>query len=297
MIKLYTSPEPTDSCIYLYKDFCIKQLNTIQVTAPLSIYLDIEPTRDYIKPAITAHINYEHTIVQEGGRGIKPNTELTSLVSSTGKRYALRIDKEDQWRTATIILDYSMPNIEHCKLSKQGWLKEKKHIYIPPLLYPLQTENTNRNIQVLTTFLNIHEPRRFALLQLFKSMSIPVMNINTIFSENDTLQLYQNTRILINIHQTDDHHTFEELRCLPAILNGVLVISEDVPYRESIPYHEYIIWARYDSIVQTTQDVMFHYEEYRNKIFGNLKLAYTIENMKIELKRMCSSIFKHNTMS
>jgi hypothetical protein len=98
--------------------------------------------------------------------------------------------------------------------------------------------------------------------------------------------VYKNSKVLVNVHQTDHHHTFEELRVLPALLNGVIVVSEDVPLKEKIPYSDYIVWASYDNIAQTVKDVSNNYEYYFNKIFTNSKLMECIKKMQ-DLNMKC----------
>ena len=89
----------------------------------------------------------------------------------------------------------------------------------------------------------------------------------------------QKNKILINVHQTDHHHTFEELRVLPALLNGVIIISEDVPLKDKIPYNEFIIWSDYDKIVDKVKEVYENYEFYYNKIFVNSNLSEILMSM------------------
>ena len=87
-----------------------------------------------------------------------------------------------------------------------------------------------------------------------------------------------NFKILLNIHQIDDHKSFEELRVLPALSTGILIISEDVPYKESIPYNNHIIWSSYDDLEKTLDKVLNNYNYYRyEKLNG---LSKTLENMK-----------------
>jgi hypothetical protein len=78
---------------------------------------------------------------------------------------------------------------------------------------------------------------------------------------------------MLNVHQTDHHHTFEELRVLPALLNGVVIVSEESPLKNVIPYSDYIVWSDYDDIPRKTLEVYNNYEYYYNKFFveGNLK--------------------------
>ena len=99
------------------------------------------------------------------------------------------------------------------------------------------------------------------------------------FDKKCLLELYQKNKILINVHQTDHHHTFEELRVLPALLNGVIIISEDVPLKDKIPYNEFIIWSDYDKIVDKVKEVYENYEFYYNKIFVNSNLSEILMSM------------------
>ena len=85
---------------------------------------------------------------------------------------------------------------------------------------------------------------------------------------------------MINIHQTEHHHTFEELRVLPALLNGIIVICEDSPLKESIIYGKFVIWSNYDNVIETIKDVENNYDYYFDKIFNNTEFDKTIEIMK-----------------
>jgi hypothetical protein len=116
-------------------------------------------------------------------------------------------------------------------------------------------------------------------------------------------KLYRDTRILVNVHQTDHHHTFEELRVLPALLCGVVVVSETVPLREEIPYHDFIVWCDYDQIIDTVRAVRDDYESYRRKMFGDGRFKAIIsamrkrnhDNVQTALKRVATAIRSANT--
>jgi hypothetical protein len=61
----------------------------------------------------------------------------------------------------------------------------------------------------------------------------------------------------------------------------VVVISEDVPLRERIPYHDAIIWRPYEAIVDTVRDVLARFDEVRATLFGDA-LAATFAAMERE---------------
>ena len=213
-------------------------------------------------------INYEHTLVKEGGRSVKNGTPFGKIKYNKNKNYFVRIDQFQHLNTSDIIIDYSYPNIVNVKQSGLFNDFSNKHIYIPPTLYNnLHININNRNIQSLTTFININEPRRKKLLENIGKSTLNHSNINNCFDKNKLQELYQNTKILINIHQTLHHDTFEELRCLPALQNGVIVVSEKSPLSNLIPYNNLIIWTDYENIIDKTKYVLKNYEEYYNNIF------------------------------
>ncbi len=96
---------------------------------------------------------------------------------------------------------------------------------------------------------------------------------------------------MINIHQTDHHDTFEELRCLPALLCGCIIISEDSPLKEHIPYNKYIIWTTYDRIIETVTDVLNNYEVYWDNIFKYSNLEQVLNEMNSSCVKNIANAF------
>ncbi|RTL71088.1 MAG: hypothetical protein EKK41_11755 [Hyphomicrobiales bacterium] len=80
-------------------------------------------------------------------------------------------------------------------------------------------------------------------------------------------KVYRRAKILINIRQTDHHHTLEELRVLPALLGGVVVVSEDAPLRDRCGYDGHIVWGRLADLPGIVRDVESNYAAYRARIF------------------------------
>jgi hypothetical protein len=48
-----------------------------------------------------------------------------------------------------------------------------------------------------------------------------------------------------------------------------------------VPYNEFIIWCKYDDILDKLKEVEDNYEYYWNSIFSSDKLYKTIEKMKL----------------
>ena len=216
-------------------------------------------------------INCEHTLVKRGGRDTQNAVGgVIPVIGSAGDdKYLVRIDNFALLNYGQVVIEYSNPNIENIRSCGIFTEFARKLMYVAPLLYSLHTSKENRTINCLTTFINTSQPRRKALLEEIKRRNIDHTNVSNCFSRDEIIKLYKNTRIMCNIHQTDDHHTFEELRVLPALSCGVIVVCETSPLNELIPYHNYVIWADYDKILDTVEEVQRNYNQYYDKIFGD----------------------------
>lgn len=236
---------------------------------------------------LSLNINYEHTLVKEGGRSVPPGTPL-GKIKYQDKHYLVRISGYKILNAADLVIDYSNPNIINVNKSGQFASFSKRHLYIAPCLYnELYTKVTNRTINHLTTFINVNEPRRKRLLLNLRAHQLRHQNINNCFEKRRLLDLYRRTKILINIHQTDHHDTFEELRVLPALQNGVIVISETSPLHTEIPYHKLVVWTDYDTIIETLKRVISDYEKYHSQLFSpeNIKLLEGLDDINYQTLR------------
>lgn len=228
---------------------------------------------------VKVNINYEHTLVKKGGRGCNNHFEGGILISDkSDEKYLVRLVNFENLMKCDIIIDYSIPNIKNIESSNELNLFSKKLIYIAPVLYNLNIESEIRDINSLTSFINVNEPRRSLLLSKLNNLNISHTNINNCFEGKELKNILKRTKILLNIHQTEDHNTFEELRVLPALLCGVLVISEESPLKEFIPYSKYIIWTTYDQIINKLIEVSQNYDYYFNLIFNDTK---DLENLHL----------------
>jgi hypothetical protein len=239
------------------------------------------------------NINYEHTLVKKGGRSVKDNTPFGNInvINDSNNKYLVRIDNYDILNISDIIIDYSNANIYNVKSCPIYNSFSKKHIYISSSIYNPYFIKENRNITTLTTFININEDRRKKLLKNIHNQKIQHTNINNCFQENELQHILKKTKIIINIHQTPHHHTLEELRVLPALECGVIVISEQSPLLENIPFSDLIIWTNYDNIVQKTKEVINNYDFFYNKIFS-------VENIEklCNLKKLNYDILKNTIL-
>lgn len=226
-------------------------------------------------------IQCEHTLVIDGGRSV--NEKIFGTIKHTNGEYLIRIDKYDYFNSLNQVIEYSLPNINNIKTNKQFNTYLSKNIYIPPLIYNKTDFNHYNRTDIIGLFDINGNERRTKIVKNITNTNFKL--INNIFDKDSLKQVYNNSKILVNIHQTDHHHTFEELRILPALMNGVLIISENVPLKDKIPYGEFIIWTEYDNLNNKINDVFENYEYYYNQIFNN-KLNDIITEMfnKTKLK-------------
>ena len=208
--------------------------------------------------------------------------------------YLVRIQSFNYLSTLDMIIEYSLPNIENIKLSGLFDQYLRKVIYISPIIYDnVDFGTTERSINCITMFSNIYEPRRKLLLDNIEKVGLGSVNVTNRFTKEDLKELYDDTKVMINIRQTDHHDTFEELRVLPALMNGVVIVSEDVPLKDKIPYSDFIVWCKYDEILDKVDDVIKNYNKYWNSIFSDGRLETIInmlsENNNLNIKKFLNS--------
>lgn len=224
---------------------------------------------------IWINLNEEHTLKKQDNQWSESES-ISNVKDIHGNNYSIRILNYHNLVKSDIIIDYSLPNIHN--ILSNSYFKDfsNKHIYIYPSLYEAFVNKENRDIQILTTFIYTDKPRRKTLLDNIKLRNLPHINISDCFEFKKLQEYLKRTKILINIRQTDIYDTFEELRVLPALLCGTIVISESVPLKNVIPYYDYIIWAKYDNLLDVVENVLNNYDYYYDKIFKEPK------NIKLE---------------
>ena len=135
----------------------------------------------------------------------------------------------------------------------------------------------------MTTIINVFG-RRSEILEELLQEGLLIRNFNDRVTIDSLEELLSETKILINLHQVDYYHTAEEFRLLPALIKGCIIVSEDVPLRNLIPYHEYIIWVSDRSeLADTLRSVQNNYDYFYNLIHGSGSgLLELIEKMKVD---------------
>ena len=279
-----------NSCISDYIRYIIDIISYVITSNQLAINIilgDADINFNNNNRILTINYNIEHTLVLKGGRGIPTICQVGTIETlDHSSHYMVRLDSSDMYEICDIIIDYSIPNITNICSCSQYKHYTKKIIYIAPAIYDsYYVDTSNRNINVLTTFINVEESRRKLLLETMDSMCIRHTNVNNCFEKDALRLLLCQTKIIINIHQTEHHHTFEELRVLPALLCGIIVIAEDSPLKETIPYHKMIIWTSYQNIINTIKEVENNYDAYHSKLFNanNIAIFNTLQEHNINV--------------
>lgn len=210
---------------------------------------------------IKVDIQFEHTIIRDGSN------------------YLVRINDLEYLKSIDHVLEYSILNMVHIK-NNMNFTDYLDHtIYISPTIYDCNFHQ-EKEIDLLSTFQWIGNCRRSQLLIDFKKNNIDVINVNNQYGDNSISKFYEKSKILINVHQTPHHLTLEELRIVPALLCGCVIVSEYSPFIENLPYKDYIVWSEYENIIDTVKNVYENYDTYFNKFFGGKKLENILSKMK-----------------
>jgi hypothetical protein len=237
---------------------------------------------------IKIDIQCEHTLVKNGGRSVS-EIIYGETIDSDGNQYLIRIDKFKYFNELNYIIEYSYPNYHHISTSHIFNDYLKKNIVIEPILLKPEFSNLNKT-ETITLFSNNVSQRRDILFNKLRQVNNNIKIISDCFDGDCLTDQYRKTRIMINIHQTDHHHTFEELRVLPALSQGVVIISENVPLKELIPYNEFIIWSDYKNLTETLKNVEENYDYYYNKLF-NKKLTNLLNDLSNDNKLKFLNLF------
>lgn len=235
---------------------------------------------------INIGFNIDHKL---GSLIIDFQIEHVIILNKDKNEYLCGVHLLDLHLNKDIIIEYSKPNIAHIKKTIEDGKETKDYIeklkkyiqkvvYISPIVHDFNFSSKNRNYII---FVHHENSRREKIRHEIDNNNIQTTLVDICFDTKKLKEIYDYSRIMINIHQNDTNHTFEELRVLSALIRGVIIVSEWSPYIEEIPYGKYIIWSEYDKIPETVLDVEKNYEFYQKKIF-NKDLMSILKRMKID---------------
>lgn len=286
-----------------YYEFVCEKLSSIPSEISYSVIgldqFDVDPSHalfESTKSKKKVFINYEHNLVHPA----VPYYPLFGSIPIKGEepsKYLVRIEQPNRLMESDFYIEYGRPNIENIKSCPPLSSILEKVIYVPPILCEYSPGNKEeRTENLLTSFYILNQegrPRRKMLHDRMKQEIIGYTNIPMCFGQELYDKYYKSAKVMVNVHQTDHHHTFEELRVLPALLNGLVVVAEDSPLKEKVPYHEYIIWAKYEDIADAAKDAIERHEYHYDRIHGpNSGLREIIGQMRRQLEIDLAEAFK-----
>jgi hypothetical protein len=160
------------------------------------------------------------------------------------------------------VIEWSKPNVENVVRGAALPPEVTRKIVYAPSLPFAYSSSSDRSLPLITNFNNNPPDSRRGRLSAQLLGTYPeYRNIQGIYDHSELEDLYSSAKVVVNAQQTWFHHSIEELRVLPALSRGCIVISEHVPLRHTIPYHEYIVWAPFEDLADVTSEVMQHYDE------------------------------------
>lgn len=228
----------------------------------------------------------EHLLVKPGGADSE-QAPLTALpVAGTDQTYLFRLLHQASLAHADLILDYSDCNMAHWHAGAQRQDLFARARVLAPLVLPVCHERRSRQRELVTLFSNPNAGRRAAFLSEARARGLAVRNAGSAYRRDRLLALLDDTHVLINMRQSEHHDTFESLRVLPALARGVLVVSEDVPLREHIPYQDCVVWANRSELVDVVEAVHANRERYWQEIFGSGRCAERLQALWEQNRRM-----------
>lgn len=274
------SAKINNSEIYFFDIPCFWYKNNVELLAKklsesdCSINLIVSRTDEIPCPKngkkdVRVFFHDEHTLVKPG------LDEFDSHQRSKVENYLIHFWHRNKCVKSDYVFEYSSTNISNLSSNSFDDYVSKVH-YLAPLL-PINFDNSHKQ-DTITTFISLKEvyikgylvrSRRQKFYDMILSRNIQCNNITGYWTEQETINLYNTVKILVNIRQSDYYWTFEELRCLPALCRGVIVISEDVPLREEIPYHKHILWGKFDELPDIILEVQNNYQKYYNELIND----------------------------
>jgi hypothetical protein len=216
-------------------------------------------------PIVQIALQIEHTLVKPSGRDSQGAPLGKLKILNNDNNYLVRIVNYSILSKSDLIIDYSRINLHNIRTSNQFKTYIDKAFCISPTLYKPNISMHGRE-GVITLFGNPEESRRKDFLATLKNHQINSSNTSGVYINVDAI--YRKVKIVINIRQTDTHDTLEELRVLPALLCGAIVICEAAPFLEKTRYSQFLICGTLAELPNIIIDVEKNYHEYHARIFG-----------------------------
>jgi hypothetical protein len=264
-----------------YYRYCVALFRSALQRRPQAVHLVFGgyPSGDCALPLRRIAFQIEHTLVKPGG-GDSDGAPVSATPLPQGEgRYLARLLHRPALAAADLVLDYSHANILHLR-DAGGFDDVLAHTaVIAPLLHEHCFARDGRDQSSLTLFSDACEGRRGRFLAAARARGLSTGNLKRCFDTNALQVQYRRTRVLVNVRRSDHHDTIEELRILPALQSGVIVVSEDGPLRHTLPYARFIVWTHYDTLVEQVASVLRDFDTWHARLFGDPELPRVLARM------------------
>lgn len=103
-------------------------------------------------------------------------------------------------------------------------------------------------------FIGTMSPRRLHIVTALMARGVKTLLCPNAFKTHELKAFRSKCRIILNVHFDADHTIFEVFRCIPAILDGCMVVSETSAFSDKTMYRDLvsrIVFCDYAQIVQT----------------------------------------------
>ncbi len=206
----------------------------------------------YIPPHVLQNIDFYQSI------GCKMGIFNTEQLSNKKNAWMINCQHPFFYR-----VDYSEVNL--FILSNENGLNQKKiHLPYQVHLREISHQEIPKDRDVCIIFPYMSE-RRYKIITELKEKGISVDIIRG-FREVRDAELFR-YKVLLNVHFADDFNIFEEMRCVRAIFNQMIVVSEKSWYDDLHLLRRHFLVCEYDHIVAKVIDVMVHYDMYHSHLF------------------------------
>lgn len=239
-------------------------------------------------------IQIEQTVVAPGAQESNAVPGKIPLIGQAGNYYARLAGEMKRFREASAIIDYAAVNVKNIKYSDLNRFTQGKHVYIAPLITRHMINESPRRRDILSILTVMSKPkageRRAQIVEDLSRQGLRFKHVENKYRRLD--QVYSRAGILLNINQTDYHHTLTELRLLPALSQGVIVISEIVPEIGSVPYSKFIFFARRNELGDVIRRVQDNYHDVWHSIFSTQDFAATMSDIHAQNLEAFRSVIK-----
>jgi hypothetical protein len=243
-------------------------------------------------------INTEHTLVRQNGRNSSgsPIGQIPVIGEGVHERYLVRIPAGIRMLNDSYqVMDYSRPNLTNVSQSEFRDSYFLKAQYIAPLLSPrmLNRGTRGRDYSQAFTFMSLPKggDRRSEIIDKLSRSGVGISNIQGLVG--DVSETMSKIGILLNLHQTDHHHTLEELRILPALLQGVIVVSEPSPLVEEIPYSKFVTFASIEEMPGVLGRLLANYENHWAETFASGEFNKVVHELEETNNRGFATIVRN----